>query len=140
MPQLVLCLALLAAGQTQIRVTYHERLDKAQRTPVVFSPDGRQILFVAGELKHEEDGRNRSLFSYCLANSDGTKQRKVFSSPVDWDDYLNAVTDSSFSADGKSIAVATTDTGKTLRAEEPGRAVPGICSLDGKVAALECEL
>jgi WD40 repeat protein len=140
MPHLVLCLALVAVGQTQIRVTYLERLEKATRTPVVFSPDGTQILYISGELKSEADGRNRSLFSYCLANSDGTKQRKLFASPVDWDDYLNAVTDSAFSDDGKSIAVATTDNGKTLRAEDPGKAVPGICDLDGNVRAIPCEL
>jgi hypothetical protein len=140
MSHIVLCLALIATGQSQIRVDYHERLENAMRMPVIFSPDGRQILYFTGELKGNRNGRSVSQFTYCLANNDGTKPRKLFETPADWDDYLNTVTSNSFSADGKSIAVATTDNGQTLRVEEPGKAVPAICDLDGKVRPIECEL
>lgn len=108
--------------------------------PVVVSPNGEQILYFSGDEKSDGDGRERTTYFYTLAKIDGSDQRRLFETPADWDDFLNSVTTSVFSADGKSIAVATTDNGKSLRAEMPGSAVPAICSLDGKAQSVDCEL
>jgi hypothetical protein len=140
MPQIALCLALWVVAQPQSRIEYHTRLDKAKRMPVVVSPDGEQVLYFSGDDKTDDDGRERPTYFYSLAKIDGSDQRRLFETPADWDDFLNTVTTNAFSADGKSIAVATTNNGKSLRAEAPGLAIPGICSLDGKVQPIECEL
>lgn len=138
MVPLLLCTAVLAAGQSQIHVTYQGKLADAARMPAVVSPDGRRLLYFAQEVMDEE-GRRRTRFAYCLADADGSNPQKLFRTPVDWDDYLNAlISNASFSADGRHIAVATTDNGRPLRVEDPGKVVPGICDLAGNVRLVKC--
>lgn len=131
----------LLAGETPVKIEFHERLDTTARMPVVFSADGQWLLFFKRSAK-EEDGISQLTFTYCLAKADGSASRALYTTPVDWDDYLNIVlANNSFSADGKRIAVATTDSGRGLRGESPGQVVPGILSLDdGRVTKVACEL
>lgn len=140
--ELLTC-ALLAVALSQaegVKVTYQQRLDAAARLPAVFSPDGRRLLYFKQE-PAEGEGRSSQQFVYCLANVDGSQPREIFRSPVDWDDYLNTVTsNSAFAADGRRIAVATTDNGRKLREENPGKVVPGIYQPGQKIVPVACEL
>lgn len=141
MNSIVLLLAAVTAGQPQARLQYHHRLDRAARMPAVVSPDGATLLYFARAKGEDEDERQAG-WVYKLADVDGANQHALFETAVDWDDCLNALmSDAVFSADGQHVAVATTDNGRPLRdREDPGRAVPAICTLDGKAQTVPCEL
>ena len=139
------CLPLLiiaaGLGQTPVKLSYYEQLKDAQRMPVVFSPNDASMLYFTRTVD-KSSGEAKLKHTYHVADIDGKNSRAVFESPIEWDDFLNAVTtDHAFSSDGKRIVVATTDNGKGMRDQEnPGRAVPAIVSEDGKTEIIPCEL
>lgn len=139
---LPLLLAAAVLGQTDVKLTYHNQLEGAQRMPAIFSPDGTTISYFSRSVTPTEEGEPQIKHVYNLADADGGNQRVLFESPVEWDDFLNAVTsDQMFSSDGKRFAVATTDNGQPMRAEtNPGRPVPAIVTADGEVEIISCEL
>ncbi len=137
-----------AAEDLQAKLTYHHQLESAARMPVAVSPDGKRLLYFT-RTRASGEREAKTGFTYMLADIDGGNPRALFETPVEWDDCLNTVmTDAVFSADGKRIAVATTDNGRLLRdGENPGRVVPAIVDLavaekdpSTKPAMTKCEL
>jgi hypothetical protein len=99
------------------------------------SPDGKLILY----FKEGEKAVRRATFTYMLADADGKQPRELFRSPIDFDDVLvGMVGQGTFSADGKSVAIVTTDDGKPLDSQLH-RLRPGVCTLDGKVQTIGVE-
>ena len=147
MGTILLLIATAATGQTaatnhgEAKLTYHGRLKDALRMPVAVSPDEKKILYFV-RVMEEAEGKARAKHAYQLADSDGSDQRLLFQTPVEWDDFLNAVTTQhAFSADGKRIVVATTDNGKSIRDQKnPGRAVPAIINEQGEAELVPCAL
>ena len=101
-------LLLTACTPTEVTLLMRGPLEGAAHMPVVVSPDESCLLY----FKRVGEG-NASKYVYCLAGSDGSSQRELFATPVDWDDMLNSVTSANaFSADGRKVVVAMMRTTK----------------------------
>lgn len=130
---LLMCLLSLQAQPAQdkeVKLTPREKLADATLMPVVFSPDGKSVLYFK---------RTKKKFIYALADLNGKPVRDLFESPVDWKDLHNGVAAPYlFSGDGKRVAVLTTKEDKSFRTDHDSLRA-AICDLEGKVTKIDAD-
>ncbi|MGE0707923.1 MAG: hypothetical protein AB7N76_14505 [Planctomycetota bacterium] len=107
-------------------------LESPAEVPVVFSTDGKALLYVKREEGQPDPktGQNgERSFIYVKAAADGSGATELFTTPVSWDDILVVfVTPGAISPDGKRVVAITSVEGKKY---SEGYVTPLVLDADG---------
>ncbi len=94
----ILLVLLLPLPQDEMSIQKHEELKGAHPSPVIYSSDGKSLFYI----EKDEDGK----FAYMSADVKGGNVKKIYATPVDWDDVWNgSFTPASVSSDGSRVTI-----------------------------------